>query len=42
MKIFKDDPILDSNGLFWYPPVLEQETVTFTYNGIVLPPLPRA
>lgn len=42
MKIFKDEPVLDSNGLFVYPPKPEQETATFSYNGIVLPPLPRA
>lgn len=42
MKIFKDEPVLDSNGFFVYPPKTEKETVTFTYNGIVLPSLPRA
>ena len=41
MKIFKDGPVLDSNGLYVYPPKHEQETATFSYNGIVLPPLPR-
>lgn len=40
MKIFKDEPVLDSNGLFVYPPKLEQEKTTFSYNGVVLPPLP--
>lgn len=42
MKIFKDEAVLDSNGLFVYPPKPEKETVTFSYNGIVLPPMPRA
>ena len=45
MKIFKDEPIIDSNGLFVYPPkpeTVEQEIISFTYNGIVLPPLPKA
>ena len=45
MKIFKDEPVLDSNGLYVYPPeheTVEREITGFTYNRIVLPPLPKA
>lgn len=41
MELFKCEPILDSNGLFVYPPKPETENTGFTYNGVVLPPLPR-
>lgn len=46
MKIFKDEPVIDSNGMFVYPPApdaLERESAentAYTYNGICLPPLP--
>lgn len=31
------------NGLFVYKPAPEkQEPITFSYNGVVLPPIPRA
>ena len=42
MKIFKDEPILDKNDFFVYVPVEPEQPATFSYNGIVLPPLPHS
>ena len=41
MELFKSEPILDRNGLFVYPPNHERENVSFSYNGVALPPLPK-
>lgn len=47
MKIFKDEPVMDDNGIFVYPPApvaVERESsenTAYTYNGVILPPLPR-
>lgn len=40
------EPVMDSNGLYVYPPRAfnvereDTESSTYTYNGVVLPPLP--
>ena len=37
------DNIVIINGMFVYKPAPEkQEPITFSYNGVELPPLPRA
>ena len=41
MELFKSEPIINSNGFFVYPPKPVTENIGFTYNGVVLPPLPN-
>lgn len=46
MKVFKDEPVMNSNGFFVYPPAPaaekqgNSEQTAYTYNGVILPSLP--